>query len=65
MQFLTELARLLGRKQQRGVPAQRSAFPPTYSPDEAAAPQQSATRPTRRIEDHHLLKLHKVIDQSG
>lgn len=45
-----------------------SAAEPIFVP--IAAPAQrnnndAATRPTRRVEDHELLKFHKTIDMAG
>lgn len=43
-----------------------STAEPAFMPMAAPAGRDDvATRPTRRVEDHELLKFHKTIDMAG
>ncbi len=64
MRFLTDLARLIRGESSKVEPLPLSEPILTLPPDGARQPE-SATKPTRRVQDHELLQLHKAIDMAG
>lgn len=66
MQWFTDFVRKLTGRQPREFsppPESRPVFLPVVT---SPTPRNdTATRPTRRIDDHDQLKLHKAIDLAG